>query len=448
MNQTDRAVALSRVRLAAYGVSAAPLAALGLPFYVFLPGVYAQHLGAAATGVTLLLARVFDVLSDPLIGHVSDQGQHWRRRREILVGLPLLCATLWWLFHPAASVSAAGLLAGTVLAYLGWTLIYVPYLAWGAELTHEPWQHARIAAAREGFTLAGTLAAVTLPWLLGVADDPAATLAAMAVVLVITLPVTVGLTVSATPLPPEQVRSDGGGRATLKRLWTALGQDRALRRLLLAQVLNGIANGLPASLFLFYVIHVLQAREWLGGLLVLYFFCAIAALPLWVALGKRIGKPQLWRASMLLACAAFVWVPLLGAGDIAGFVVICVVSGAALGADLAIPASMQSDLVSHDASAGPDHAAGLYFGLWGMATKLAQALAVGIALPLAALAGFDAAATTQPALALTALSLLYGAVPVLFKFAALASLHRLPWPAQPVASPLQKPLLTSGSSHV
>lgn len=424
----------SRLALAAYGVSAAPLAALGLPFYVFLPGVYAERIGVVATGIVLLLARVFDVFSDPLIGQLSDRNGYARRRREMLLGLPLLCAALWWLFHPSASATAAGLLVGSVLAYLGWTLIYVPYLAWGAELTRAPWQHARIAAAREGFTLAGTLAAVVMPWLLGVADDPAATLSTMAVVLVVGLPLTVGITLLGTPAPMPVTHNIGGTRALLDRLRLAFGTDPALRRLLLAQILNGVANGLPASLFLFFVIHVLQARDWVGSLLVLYFVCAIAALPLWVAAGRRYGKPQLWRASMLLACAAFVWVPLLGAGDIAAFTAICIVSGAALGADLAIPASMQSDLVSQDAATDRTGSAGLYFGLWGMATKLAQALAVGIALPLAALAGFDAAAAQQPAMALTVLSLLYGALPVLFKFAALASLRGLPWPAPRTAT--------------
>jgi Na+/melibiose symporter-like transporter len=153
----------------------------------------------------------------------------------------------------------------------------------------------------------------------------------------------------------------------------------------------------------------------------------------WVA--RRYGKHRAWVASLVLASATFVWVPLLGPGDALLFGVICVLSGMCLGADLALPASIQADVVELDREAGGGERAGLLFGLWGMATKLALALAVGIAFPLLDLAGFDSAGTNEPT-ALLALALLYGALPVLLKLAVVPLVRGLytPHPADSTRS--------------
>lgn len=90
---------------------------------------------------------------------------------------------------------------------------------------------------------------------------------------------------------------------------------------------------------------------------------------------------------------------------------------------MALPASIQADVLAHNrASHGKDEA-GLYFGLWGMATKLALALGLGLAFPLVSFAGFDAGQTND-ATALFALALAYGALPLPFKLAAAALIWR------------------------
>ena len=193
-----------------------------------------------------------------------------------------------------------------------------------------------------------------------------------------------------------------------------LGQNRPFMRLLSAYLLNGLANALPATLFLLYVNNVLEAGDSAGPLLLLYFLSGVAALPLWLWLARRHDKHRVWAASMLLACAVFVCVPLLGPGDITGFAIVCVLSGLSLGVDVALPASMQADVIDIDESHTGVRRAGMFFGLWGMATKLALALAVGIAFPLLELAGFEAGGTT----ALWALIGLYALAPVVIKLAA------------------------------
>jgi Na+/melibiose symporter-like transporter len=419
--------ALGRGRLLAYGITGLPLAALGLPLYVYLPAFYAEGVGlaAAVVGLALLGARLFDVLTDPLAGWLSDRWASplWRRRGPMLLGAPLLLIGVERLFRPEAGAGGAHLLGWALVAYFGWTLIAIPYSAWGAELSERRHERTRVAAAREGFVILGTLAALAVPAIAGVAADPAGTLAVMADLLWWALPAALLLTVALAPPGPVATIRRPPWREGLR----LIARNRPLRRLLFAYVVNGTANGLPATLFVLFVAQVLEARDLTGPLLALYFAAGIVALPAWVGLARRIGKARAWTASLLLACLSFVWVPLLGPGDAWAFAAICVLSGLCLGADLALPASIQADVVALDREAGGGDRAGLFFGLWGMATKLALALAVGIAFPLLDLAGFDAGGANSAG-ALLALALLYGGLPVALKLLVVPLLWRLDTP--------------------
>jgi GPH family glycoside/pentoside/hexuronide:cation symporter len=102
-----------------------------------------------------------------------------------------------------------------------------------------------------------------------------------------------------------------------------------------------------------------------------------------------------------------------------------VLTGLALGADLALPPAIQADVVDHDTAATGEQRTGLFFALWSVATKAALALAGGAALIALDLAGF-APGGENDAAALTALALLYAAAPVVLKLAAVAMMWRFP----------------------
>jgi Na+/melibiose symporter-like transporter len=410
-------MSLTRTQLLAYGVTGLPLAALGLPLYVYLPAFYTEGLAVAVAvvGGALLVARLLDVVTDPLAGWVSDRWPTGRARRKglVLLGLPLLLLGVEQLFRPTAPVDGLYLASWAIVAYLGWTLVAIPYTAWGAELTDDYHGRTTVSAAREAFVVLGTLGAIVLPTVAGVAGDPAATLDVMATTLWVALPAAVLVTVLWVPVRPT---------APPRQTWgvglRVLLDNAPMRRLLLAYVLNGIANGLPATLFILFVAHVLDARDLTGPLLALYFAAGVAGLPLWLWLARRLDKHRAWAVSLWLASASFLAVPLLGAGDAAAFAVICAVSGLCLGADLAVPASIQADMVEADRRLGGEERAGLLFGIWGMATKLSLALAVGIALPVLDFTGFDANAAANGDGALLTLALLYGGLPVIIKVGA------------------------------
>lgn len=404
-------------RLAAYGGLGLPLAALGLPLTVFLPPFYAQMpgLNTGLVGVLIFAARLFDVITDPVIGMLSDRTPPGlgRRRPYIAAGTPVLMLAAWFLFMPGEAVGASYLLVWSMVAYLGWTLIYLPYTTLGAELSSDYDERSRITAWREGFFVLGTLVAIVLPAAMArLADGQGAGLAAIAGFLIIVLPLAVGVFLWRVPEP--------AGTASVVP-WAAsarlLAGNRPFRRLLLAYLLNGAANGLPAALFLFFVQAVLGASQATAGLFLgIYFLSAVAGLPVWFAIGRHWSKHRLWCASMAFVSAVFVFTITLSDNhySMVAYGLICVLGGSCLGVDQAAAASIQADVVDEDTAAGGDGRAGLYFGLWGMATKLAFAIALGIAYPLLWLAGFEAGQPND-ATALWTLSLLYGLLPVAIK---------------------------------
>ncbi|MEW8221119.1 MAG: MFS transporter, partial [Candidatus Thiodiazotropha taylori] len=180
-----------------------------------------------------------------------------------------------------------------------------------------------------------------------------------------------------------------------------------------AYLLNGIANAIPASLFLLYVEHVLQVDESRWLLLGIYFASGVLGLLIWLPLAKRVQKHIAWSVAMLFSCSVFIWVPWLAPGDFYIFALICLLTGLSLGIDMSIPAAIQADVIDIDRAGGGGERAGLFFGLWGMATKLSLALAIGLVYPLVQLSGFDPALPSTTGI--TVLALAYGLLPIPFK---------------------------------
>jgi Na+/melibiose symporter-like transporter len=427
---TEPAGRLSFGRLAAYALPGVPLAALTLPVYIYLPAYYAEDLGLglALVGGLLLAARLFDVVTDPIVGALSDRwhGRFGRRRPWLVAGLPLVLLAMFQLFLPPDGAGPAHLLAWTLALYLGWTVLLLPYAAWGAELSGDYHERSRIVGAREACIVAGTVLAAALPTVLplladGVSGDARAeSLAAIAWFCLAALPLTVGAAVWLVPEPAPRA----AGRVALLPGLRLIARNAPFRRLLLTYLLNGTANGMTATLFLLFVGHVLQLPERAGPLLLAYFAAGVVSVPIWVAVSYRLGKAPAWAAGLALTSALFLAVPFLGPGDFWPFLAVCVATGLCLGADLALPGSMQADVVDLDTVQAGSQRTGLFFALWGMATKLALALAVGIAFPVLDLVGFDADAVTDPAR--RGLSLLYGAAPIAIKLSAIALLWRYP----------------------
>jgi GPH family glycoside/pentoside/hexuronide:cation symporter len=390
---------LPRAQLFAYGGLGLPLAFAALPLYVHLAPFYSAYLSLTLLGLLLLGLRFFDAVIDPLLGALFDRFPH--PRRLILAALPLLGLGWVGLFNPPAQGVLPWLIATLPLPTVGYSLASVVHNTWGARIHPAPHERTRLFAAREGFGLVGVVLAATLPLLLS--PDLASGLKAMGWIFLALLAAFAGWTMWAAPA----MRSDGHG-VPLRRFLHPFS-NRAFARFIPGYLLNGVAAALPATLVIFFIDDVLQLKAWGGLFLGLYFVSGALGLPLWVALARRIGKLEAWLASMLLSVATFAGAFWLGSGDLVGFALVCVASGLALGADLALPPALVADFIDHDDQPVP----GAYYGLLGFFAKFTLALAAGIALPLLALLGYQPGSSQVWALSAT-----YALLPCLLKIAA------------------------------
>jgi GPH family glycoside/pentoside/hexuronide:cation symporter len=382
--------------LAAYAAPAFAFAMPTIPVYVYLPALYADTLGLATAGALLAGARILDVVSDPLIGVLSDKSglKRGRRRTWVLCGAPPAAIALIMLFSGGADDSWLAVLLWLCVLYLGWTAVMVPYAAWGAELSDDYRERARLTGAREGAGLFGLLAAGAVPAIAQQAGwDEREGLVALCWLAVGVGAVGLIALARRVPDPPARPLPPGQIAARWRETARQMRANGPFVRLLSAWFVNGLANGLPAVTFLIYLEHVLKvdagARAWL---VFAYFLAAALSLPLWNILLKRFDKHRLWCGAMILAIAAFALVPAIPAGGIVAFTIVCIVTGAALGADLALPPALQADVIDLHTLRHGEARAGLYFAVWSMVTKLALAVAAGIGLGGLAALGFDTSA--------------------------------------------------------
>lgn len=424
--RTDARTQLSYWQIGIYGLPALAISVLTLPFFIFVPTFYTETIGLplATVGIVLAAIRLFDAVNDPLIGYVSDRvrPRFGRRRFWFLAGVPLTMLGAWFVFVPGDSATILYLAIWGILLSIGWSMVQLPYAAWGAELSTNYRMRSRLSAAREGLVVLGTLIAITLPVIVsGSQSINADALLSLALLVVILLPLTAGLAVTLVPEPVEHSKRRVGLTEGLR----FLRSNKVFLRLLISFFVNGLANGLPATLFLLFVGQVLQAPEAQGALLFTYFLCGIAGVPIWLKLSDRIGKHRAWCIAILIALPVFLSVVLLGAGQVWIFAAVCVITGLTLGADLTLPASIQADVIDVDTAESGEQRSGLYFAFWGLATKASLALGVGIAFPILDLAGFDAQASNDGTALLT-LALLYGALPVALKSVAIWLMWNFP----------------------
>lgn len=200
---------------------------------------------------------------------------------------------------------------------------------------------------------------------------------------------------------------------------SGLRQSGAARLLVLALV-NSLPVAITSTLFLFFVEDRLELPGKAGPLLILFFLSAGLSVPFWARASLSLGMKTTLLVAMPLAIFGFAGAAFLAPGNMAGFALICVASGAVLGADMVILPAMFSVLLTRSGMK-----ASLAFGIWSLAGKLGLALAAFILLPPLEKSGF-APGQANSARTLTTLNMAYAVVPCVLKLGALILVLALP----------------------
>lgn len=467
---------LSRWVLASYGAPAMPLAMVTLPMAVYLPAVYADAegfgLGLAFVGLVMVLSRVFDGITDPVIGIVSDRIRtRWGRRKPfLLLGTPIYIFGICMLFIPPVEFTDVEFLGMTfnsgypwmlgalVVTYVGSTIKDVPYSAWGAELSTNYNERTLVTSWREGFSVTGSLIGAFTPAIIFFFgyDKPSDAVYFLSLAIAFVMPVLIVNCVISTPeFPAVETRKT---RLPLRESFRYVWQNEPYRRLVIIFLFSTIGSAMTNTLSFFFVKHVLLAGDLYGFYLAPYFISQIVAIPLWFKLSRRIGKHRatmaaigwyaLWSCFIpLIAIAPMVWfepfeIPRLlkflpdesyaaavayfegiPTGKFLFFIGVMCLKGSSIGALTALPYAMAADVVDVDSARTGKSQGGAYFSIWSMTRKLAYALGLFIGTNLVVLFGFNSLAdpldTTNTTFALVMLAVTYSMIPAVFKFVAM-----------------------------
>lgn len=399
MSTPDR-VPLNRTQLVLFGLPEFAVYLAVIPMSLYLPFFYSRDLGLSISdiGLLLMLARISDVVTDPLIGALSDRtNTRWGRRKPwMIAGTPLMMISAYQLFAPSGDVSNGYLLVWSMLLWFGWTMINIPYYAWGAELSDDFNERTRITGWRQAFGFAGNIVVLLVPVTAaqlfgygGLASEALVIIGGMALIL---LPLLTGLTVSKLPERPAVSRSH---QPILRNLRIMLSNGSFLI-LFFGFTLMSLGTTMIGTLFMLFTTFAMELERQAQPILLAYFAVNILGLPFWVWLSHRIGKRKAWITGTLIMAIVTPTYLLLSPGDLIAFVCITAVIGFAGGNFQALSMSMKADVIEIATRRSRDNVAGAYMAVWSLGAKTTQALAVGISLPLLGLFGFDPRAENGP----------------------------------------------------
>ena len=393
------APALPRATLLAYALPWIVVQVVFLPLFNFVPGHYSDALGVplAAVGAVLLGTRLIDVFTDPLIGLMSDRtrSRFGRRRPFVVAGIPVLAGGAWMLFAPPDQVGTAYLFAAVSLTFFGFTLIQVPYVAWGAELSKDYDERNRVVAWREGLGVVGTLIAVTSPLVaqgLGY-QGLGAPMFGIAVGVLFLLPALMLPALTRVPEPPpeeatrEPMRLGEGLRAVTRNrefLWFAAASFITFL---------GISPG--AAMGWLMMKHTFDAESLYGFMVLGEFVGMLISIPFWAWFAGRIGKHRAIALGLAWMTLFTFPVPFLGYQDPWSVVAVTFVRGFGFGAVFVVPYSMFADVIDADTARTGKQRSGLYMALGGMNLKLALMFGTFLATVWPTLFGFEPSAETN-----------------------------------------------------
>ena len=282
----------------------------GLPIALYIPAFYSQNLGLslAAVGSLIALSRLTDVFTDPAIGIASDRWntRFGRRKPWMVFGMPLMLLSLWMLFVPdsAFAVSLWRSVGGEAVTnlylfvwisalYLSFTLVDLPYRAWGAELSADYDERSRVTGWREAFGYGGTLMALAIPLIAATfLDRPGAdnALLAVALVVLVLLPLLTApalLWVREVPAVAASKRVNVTWQRGLKIVWS----NGPYRRLVISLLFLVASVSMTATLSFFFVSSVMEQPFDRYALFILaYYLSSSLAIPIWFAISRRVGK--------------------------------------------------------------------------------------------------------------------------------------------------------------
>lgn len=372
-----------------------------------LQGIYAKYFGLSLTVIAgvILVARMFDAVSDPVIGYLSD----WHRARSgtrkplMVAGGLIYVLGGYFLYAPPAAVGVPYFACAFIMFYIGWTLLEIPYVAWGGELAATSIEKTKVFSYRTAVGYGGLLLFYAMPLLplFETTDITPKTLRWTAIAAgAMMLPF---LYIAMTKVPdghvPPDIRkaSAAGPRETIGSWLRLFSGNRPYLILMAAYLTCGSSSGMWYGLIFSYVDAYLGLGAQFAQMFLLSFAIGIACTPLWYKVAFRLGRKAAWGISIALLAASFIYTGMLRPGEttFAELLTLKVVNTLGFVALNILVPSILSDVVDYGNLKFGVHRGASYFAVYTFGNKVVYALSAAIGLAIAGWYGFDPTVTEQ-----------------------------------------------------
>ena len=402
---------------------------LSTPVWTALPGIYAKYFGLSLSVIAavMFVGRLFDAITDPLIGYWSDYYYAKRASRKpfIVIGGCLFMVSSYFLYVPPDNVDALYFLLWSLLFYFSWTLFEIPHLTWGGELSADPIQRNTIYSYRAVGGYLGLLLFYAIPQLpvFSSAEIVPATLYYSVMLSLLLFPFCLFACVKWVPdgVRVRQPQSPAGEKPANKsrliiHLINCAISNKPLIILLLAYSCYGLGVGLWYGLIFIFVDAYLMMGEQFAPAFMLSFAMSIPLVPVWAKIAKKIGKKSSWLIANLFFIVACFYTGCLEPGKTSFYQLLLLKFITDLGflCIEIIPLTMLVGVVDYSRWKFKVDNQATFFSLFVFFRKISLALGAALGLWIISVYGFDPALTEHSQKSVQGLKLAIVIAPTLF----------------------------------
>jgi GPH family glycoside/pentoside/hexuronide:cation symporter len=354
---------------------------VGIGFMFLLVNLYLMKfstdvllIAPGAMGLIFGISRIWDAISDPVAGYLSDRTQTrlGRRRPWLLAGTVPIVGVFVLLWSPPSSLEGSALTAWMAVMvfafYTSMTIFIVPHTSLGAELTDNYHDRTRIFGVRHITWTIGSALALVGMWLLIEASDPRAT--ALRVSLLVGV-FTAALLLWAVVRLRERPEYQGRGGTHPYASFHDVFRNPHARLLLIVFGIESLGGATIAILTPYIAQYIVRAPEQTVFFIGTYMLASVIFVPIWLPLSRRFGKKNLWLFAMALTALAFGGMFFLREGSVGLIYVLAFVAGTAASCGAMVGPSIEADVIDYDEYTSGQRKEGAYFAAWNFVFKTA-----------------------------------------------------------------------------
>jgi glycoside/pentoside/hexuronide:cation symporter, GPH family len=358
-------------------------------------------ISASLTGIIIMIGRIWDAVTDPVAGFLSDRTKsRWGRRRPWLFfgSLPLFLSMILMFTNPG--ITNQGLLFAWGLGVFCllstcYTVVNVPYSSLTPELTSDFHEKTSLNGYRFGFAVLGTLvgAGAALP-LINAFGDRNTGFMVMGTVFGAIMMASALITFFSVREPEHKAQEIEKG---FFNSYKAVFHNRPYRRILFTYTLHIVGVTIVSGILVYYYKYLFSDEGLTTIALLFLLVTAMIFIPVSVIVSKRIGKKTTYAGGM--AIVALTALVLAFTGEmigVKGTFVLMIAGGIGLSTTYAIPWSIMPDAIELEAVKTGKRNEGAYYGIWTFCSKIGQALAIVVMGFILDLSGYVPEAVQSP----------------------------------------------------